>query len=127
MKRKGKGSSASKRTAIAAMLAAPILTVGMCLLGAKLMLSDSIAETHFPMLCSVIAGSVSFVLCLLVSLRVPRKKFLWGMMTALCYACALLMGNLLFFGVGYGGFSVVLLPLFGGGMLASLLGMRRHG
>ena len=127
MKRKGKGSSAGKETAITVMLAAPILTLGVTLLCAKMMLSGSIREEQLSTVCGAIVGIVSFVLCLFVAVRMPQKKFLWGMLTALGYACALLLGNLLFFGVGYGGFAMVLLPLFVAGILGSLLGTKRHG
>ncbi len=127
MKRKGKGSGAGKKTAITVMVAAPILTIGLTLLCAKMILSGSISEERLPILCGAIVGIVSFSLCLYVAMRMPQKKLLWGMLTALCYACALLLGNLLFFGVGYGGFAMVLLPLFVAGILGSLLGTKRHG
>ena len=127
MKRKGKGSAAGKKTAIVAMIAAPLLTLGLSLLCAKMMLSGSIKEEQLPTVCGVIVGIVSLALCLFVSLRMPQKKLMWGMLSAVGYACALLLGNLLFFGVGYGGFAMILLPLFGAGLIGSLLGTRRHG
>ncbi len=127
MKRKGKGSAAGKKTAIAAMIATPLLTLGLSLLSAKLMLSGSIKEEQLSTVSGVIVGIVSFVLSLLVALRMPQKKLMWGMLTVSGYACALFLGNLLFFGVGYGGFATILLPLFGAGFVGSLLGTRRHG
>lgn len=127
MKRKGKGSTTGKKTAILAVLAALVLTLGLSLLCAKMMLSGTIREEQLSVACAGIVAIVSFVLCLIVSMRMPQKKLMWGMLTALGYACALMLGNLLFFGVGYGGFAMILLPLFGAGLIGSLLGTKRHG
>lgn len=120
MKRKGK-----RRLWLHIAIAAPILTVAMALLCAWLLLKGSLQEEKFGLVVGVIGGFCAFLLSLYTALRVPRKKLLWGMITALSYGAALLLGNLLFFGEGYAELGGVLLPVLGGGAVASLLGALR--
>lgn len=122
MRRKGKGSGKARSIIIQLVIAMPLLSIALALLCAKLMLGGSMHEEQMSLMAGVIAGTVSFLLCLYSAIRMPQKKILWGMLTAAGYACMLLLGNLLFFGVGYGNFACVLLPVFGAGLLASLLG-----
>ena len=120
MKRKGK-----RRVWLRLVLAAPILTVGMALLCAWLMLRGSVGEEQIGWVVGGIASLCAFALSLYTALCVPRKKLLWGTMTAIGYGFALLLGNLLFFGEAYGELSGVILPAFFGGIAASLLGTLR--
>ena len=118
MNRKGKG----KGTVLSLLIAMPVLTVLLALLGAKLILSEVIPEGAMQWCVCGITGLVAFILCLYCSLRIPQKKFLWGLVTAGAYCCLLLLSNLLFFGIGYGSIPSVALSIFAGGILGSLLG-----
>jgi hypothetical protein len=90
------------------------------------MMKGSVGEGQMELLAGAIGGACAFLLSLYTAIRVPRKKLLWGMVTALGYAMALLLGNLLFFGEGYGNVGTVTLPVLGSGAVASLLGALRH-
>lgn len=119
MKRKGKGSKAW----LLPLIITPALTVALSALAAKLMLSGTIGETGVGWCAAVIAGLVSLLLCAYSALRAARKKFLWGMAAAVAYACLLLVGNLLFFGEGYGSnIPTVCGAVVLGGFLGTLLG-----
>ncbi len=118
MNRKGKG----RGVFLQLFFAMPILTILLALLGAKLILSEVISEGAMQWCACIITGIVSFLLCLYTALRMPQKKFLWGLLTAAAYCCLLLLGNLLFFGVGYGNIPAVVMAVFGGGLFGSLLG-----
>ncbi len=121
MKRKGK-----KRLWLHITIAAPILTLALSVLCAWLMLKGSVHEEKLGLMVGIVAGVCASLLSLYTALRVPRKKLLWGMVTAISYGAALMLGNLLFFGEGYAELSGVLLPALGGGAVASLLGALRH-
>ena len=120
MKRKGK-----RRLWLRIVVAAPLLTVGLALLCAWLMLKGSIREEQIGAVVGGIAAMCAFVISLYTALCVPRKKLMWGLATAIGYGFSLLLGNLLFFGEAYGELLGVILPVFGGGMAASLLGTLR--
>ena len=121
MKRKGK-----QRLWLRIVIAAPLMTFAMALLCAWLMLKESVPEEKIGILVVVIAGSCAFLLSLYTVLKVPRKKLLWGGVTALAYGMFLLLGNLLFFGESYAGLDGVLGSVLCGGAVASLLGAMRH-
>lgn len=121
MKRKGR-----RRLWLHIAIVAPILTVAFSMLCAWLMLKGSIGEEQMEMFVGAIGGMCAFLLSLYTALRVPRKRLLWGMVTALGYAMALMLGNLLFFGEGYGNVGTVVFPVLGSGAVASLLGALRH-
>ena len=121
MKRKGK-----QRLWLRIMIGAPILTMAAALLCGWLMVNGKVCEDRMGLAVSAIAGGCAFLLSLYTSVSVPRKKLLWGMVTALSYGAALMLGNLLFFGEGYTELGGVLLPTFGGGIIASLLGAAIH-
>ena len=121
MKRKGR-----RRLWLHIVILAPILTVVLSVLCAWLMMKGSVGEGQMELLAGAIGGACAFLLSLYTAIRVPRKKLLWGMVTAFGYAMALLLGNLLFFGVGYGNVGTVILPVLGSGAVASLLGALRH-
>ena len=117
---KVKKSSKTKMTVITLAVAAPVLTLALALLGAKLMLSGMIGQERLTMLACAIAALVALLCGCFAARRAPQKRLLWGMLAAAGYACALLLGNLLFFGEGYG----AILPIVGccmaGGFLGSL-------
>ena len=121
MKRKGK-----KRLWLRIMIGAPILTMASALLCGWLMVNGKVGEDRMELVVGLIAGGCAFLLSLYTSICVPRKKLLWGMATAFSYGAALMLGNLLFFGEGYAQLTGVLLPTFGGGIIASLLGAAIH-
>ena len=119
MKRKGKGS----RPWILPLIAMPVLTVALSVLGAKLILSSVISEAAMMWFAALVPGIVSLLLYAYSALQAARKKFLWGMAAALVYACLLLLGNLLFFGEGYGNnIPAVCGAVILGGILGSVLG-----
>ena len=123
MKRKGKGS----RPWLLPFIAMPVLTVALSLLAAKLILSGVIPEDGMLWCATVTVGIVSFLLCICSSFSAARKRFLWGMATALTYACLLLMANLLFFGEGYGGnIPAICGAVTLGGISGSMLGGGLH-
>ena len=123
MKRKGKGSGIG----FGFLLFMPILTILLALLFSKLILSGVIPEKGISWCACVIVGVVALLLCLFSSMKSAQKKFLWGMTTACIYACLLLLGNLLFFGVAYGGnVPAVLATVLLSGMLGSLLGCKKR-
>lgn len=124
MSKKGKGRS----VAVQLLIAMPLLTVGLSFAAAKMILSGTIGEENLTLCAYVIAGTISFVLSLYCAIRMPQKKALWGIGTAGCYAIVLLLGNLLFFGVGYGAILPMLGSVLGTGCIGSVLGAmkRRH-
>ncbi len=118
MKRKGKGSV----PVVGLLIAMPILTLLLALLGAKLILSEVVPETGMQWIAYLSAGITALFMSLLSAKTSAQKKFLWGMGAAGVYCCMLLLGNLLFFGVGYGNILGVVVSVFVGGFLGSLLG-----
>lgn len=121
MKRKGR-----KRLWLRIAIAAPLLTIALALLCAWLILKGNLQEEQLGWMIGVIGGVCAFALSLHTAMTVPRKKLLWGMVTAISYGAMLMLGNLLFFGEGYGGLGGVLLPVLGSGTAASLLGALRN-
>lgn len=118
MKRKGKGRGIIIQLAIAM----PVLTIAFAFGAAKLILSEAVPQAQGNLCIYVYTAVISFILCIYCALRVPQKKLLWGMLTACCYLCLLLLGNLLFFGIGYGHILPVASCVLGGGLLGSFLG-----
>ena len=123
MKRKGKKS----RPWIIPLVMMPTLTVALAILTAKLMMSGLIQENGVGWCAAVIVGMVSLLTCICSALCAVQKKFLWGMATALTYACLLLMGNLLLFGEGYGNNIITICGAsLVGGLLGTLLGAAKR-
>lgn len=120
MKRKGKGST--RGLLIQTGIAMPLLTLLLALAVAKLMLSEIIPQEKASLCVCVFTGLIAFIASLYCAVRVPQKKILWGLLTAVFYLCLLLLCNLLFFGVGYGHILPVACSVMGGGLLGSFLG-----
>lgn len=118
--------SKTRAVVIQLAIAMPALTLLLALLCAKLILGESLPEKQLPLMGCVIGGVVAFLLCLYSALRMPQKKILWGIVTAAGYACLLMLGNLLFFGVGYSGVLQMLAAVFGAGLLGSVLGAAKR-
>lgn len=118
--------SKTRAVVIQLAIAMPALTILLALLCAKLILGESLPEKQLPLMGCVIGGVVAFLLCLYSALRMPQKKILWGIVTAAGYACLLMLGNLLFFGVGYSGVLQMLAAVFGAGLLGSVLGAAKR-
>lgn len=111
---------------IVILLAMPILTLGFSLLAAKLILSELISQEVLNVCVYAIAGLVSFLLSLYTALSMPQKKFFWSLLTAGIYSCVLALGNLLFFGEGYGTVWPVLLSVLLGGTLGGVIGASKR-
>ena len=114
--------SKKKKTVIIFLIAVPLLTLLLSLLTAKLILDGKLSEEQLNMGAIVITGLVAFMASLYAAIRSPQKKLFWGMGAAGAYALALMLGNLLFFGVGYGRVFPQLLVILGSGLLGSLCG-----
>lgn len=115
-----KKSGKTKTTVTVLAIAAPLLTVASALLCAKLILSGALKQESITAIACVIAAAVSLLCGFFAARRAPQKKLLWGIMAAGGYACALLLGNLLFFGEGYDGILPIVGCCLGGGVLGSL-------
>lgn len=124
MSRKGKGRSVITQIVIAM----PVLTVGLSLGTAKLILNGTIGEENLALYSYVISGVISFALSLYCAMRMPQKKALWGIGISGGYAITLLLGNLLFFGVGYGSILPTVGTVLTAGSIGAILGAmkRRH-
>lgn len=117
---KGKRMGKTKATVLRLAVALPLLTVALSLAGAKLMLSGLIGQEHLLAAACVIGGLVALAAGFYAARRAPQKKLVWGMVAAGGYVCALLLGNLLFFGEGFGAILPVAGCCIGGGFLGSL-------
>lgn len=115
-----KKSSKTKSTVIVLAIAAPLLTVALALVSAKLILGGTLKQESITAIACVIAGVVSLLCGFFAARRAPQKKLLWGIMAAGGYACTLLLGNLLFFGEGYDGILPIVGCCLGCGILGSL-------
>lgn len=115
-----KKSSKTKTTVTVLAIAAPLLTVASALLCAKLILSGALKQESITAIACVIAAAVSLLCGFFAARRAQQKKLLWGIAAAGGYACALLLGNLLFFGEGYDGILPIVGCCLGGGVLGSL-------
>ncbi len=123
MKRTGKKGG---RLYLQLLLLMPVLTLLLAAIGAKLIDGEVLGEEAVNALAPVIAALSAFSLALYAALRSPQKKFLWAVTTAVAYACLLLLGNLLFFGVGFGPVLPVLASVLTAGLLGGLLGSRKR-
>ena len=115
-----KKSSKTKTTVTVLAIAAPLLTVASALLCAKLILSGALKQESITAIACVIAAAVSLLCGFFAARRAQQKKLLWGIAAAGGYACALLLGNLLFFDEGYDGILPIVGCCLGGGVLGSL-------
>lgn len=124
MKRKGKKSA--RGIVLQLAIAMPLLTILFALLSAKLILEEMIGEEYAGMCVCIYTALVAFLLCLYCAIRMPQKKILWGMLTAIGYLCLLLLSNLLFFGIGYGHILPVSACILGAGLIGSVLGAAKR-
>ena len=113
--------SKTKRTVILLAIGAPVLTLGLSLAAAKLVLGGVVKQEQLEILACTIAGLTALLISFFAARSAESNRFLWGMLTAAGYLCALLMGNLLFFGEGYGRVLPILLSCMCGGFLGTLL------
>lgn len=112
----------------AALLIAGLVgaTLLMSMLCAALMEKGSIPEEKTNLCACVIVGLVSLMSCGLIASRASEKKLLRGIFGAGIYAGLLLIGNLLFFGVGYADVLPILLSILAAGILGSAAGSLRR-
>lgn len=124
---KGKKEKKSGRLIFLLVVTMPILILLLSLGTAQLILSGMIPEAATEAAVLVIGGVSAFTISLICGLRVPQKKFLWSVVTAAGGGCAMLLGNLLFFGDGFGKVWPMLLTVMASGLLAGILaaGKRR--
>lgn len=108
------------------LLLIPVLTIGLAMLGAKMIVSGAVPETSVNTLAVIITAIVGLILGLLSAIVSPQKKLLWGLLAAVLTAAALLLGNLLFFGVAYGKVLPGLGATLGGGVIGALLGSKKR-
>ena len=118
MNKNGKG----RGVVLQAIIAMPILTVLLSLAVAAMIRSELLPESYLQICACAVVAIVSFLVCLYCALRMSQKKFIWGLLIAATYCCILLLGNLLFFGVGYGNILSVVLTIITAGTMGSLLG-----
>lgn len=126
MSRRGKRSTKTKSVVLQLLIAMPILTVLLALLGAKLILSSVIAESQIGVVVFMIAMLVSLVGSWYAAMRMSQKRFFWGLSFTGCYGLLLLLSNLLFFGVAYTSVGAVLCAVACGGLTGSLLGAAKR-
>ena len=126
MSKKGKHRVGKIATQI--LIAMPVLTILFSVAAAKMILSGTIKEDMIAICGYAIGAIVSFLLSLYCAIRMPQKKALWGLATSAAYAIVLLLGNLLFFGIGYGQVLPMLGAIIASGGAGSVLGAikRRH-
>ena len=120
--RKGRGRSVW----VPILLLLPVITILICLLVAKLILTGSLTMKYISVTGSVIAGIVAVIAAFIGGKKAKQKKFIWAMIIALGYGVELLIGNLLFFGVSYGPIYPIVLPILGGGFLGGVLSCRKQ-
>ncbi|MGM9553619.1 MAG: TIGR04086 family membrane protein [Faecousia sp.] len=124
MKRKGKKST--RGIVVQLVIAMPLLTILFALLSAKLILEQLVGEEYTGTCVCIYTALIAFVLCFYCAIRMPQKKILWGMLTAIAYLCLLLLSNLLFFGIGYGHILPVSACILGAGLIGSFLGAAKR-
>ena len=120
MKRKGRRGT--RGVALQLVIALPLLTFLAALGTAKLMLSEAVGQERAGLCVCIYTAVIAFAACLYSALRLPQKKILWGLLTAIYYLCLLLLSNLLFFGVEYDHFLPILLTVLATGVAGSILG-----
>ncbi len=126
MKKSKRGKSTARPTAVHLLVAAPVLSLLLCMAVAKLIHAGLVPEERSSLCAAAIAGMTGFLLSLYCGVRVPQRKLLWGMATACGYALLLLVGNQFFFGMPYSGVPAILGAVLGGGLLGSLLSSVRR-
>lgn len=98
------------------------LTFGLTAIFAALMEGGSIPEEKTGLLAAITVGAVSLAACAILAAQAQEKKLLRGILGAAIYAVMLLLGNLLFFGVGYTDVLPILMSILAGGVVGSILG-----
>ena len=91
-----RGRSVIRPLTVQLLIAAPVLTLLLCLAVARLILSGVVPEERITLCACAIAGITGFLLSLYCGVRVPQKRLLWGMVAAAGYALLLLIGNQFF-------------------------------
>lgn len=112
---------------ITCSILAVLLTFGLAMLCAKLILSGVLDENRGELYAGVITCIVSFILAMIIARHSPRRRLLWGTVTAAIYFLFLLMGNILFFGIRFSGVLQLGAWILGGGLLGSLLKGKKVG
>ena len=118
----GKRKRSYRSVVMQCLLSMPTLTILLSFVCAKLIVSEILKEESLQMCVVAIVGFVAFGGSLYCAIRMPQKKAMWGLGTAVVYFVMLFLGNLLFFGLGYGEIMSVLICVLTGGILGSLIG-----
>lgn len=108
------------------LLLIPLLTVGLAMLGGQMIVSGTVPEHSVQTLATIITAITGLCLGLAGAVASPQKKFLWGLLAALLTAAALMLSNLLFFGVTYGHVLQGVGAALGGGLIGALLGSKKR-
>lgn len=124
MRRRGKRGNRNIITQL--LIAMPLVTFLLAFACAKMIVNEIIQEESMMLCVYAIVGFTSFITCLYCAMRMPQKKVLWGIATAAVYTVMLLLGNLLFFGVGYGQILPIMLTVLSTGFVASMLGAMKR-
>lgn len=122
MKKNGTGKKRRGRGVVLVILAMTILTLGLTGAFAALTEAGTIPEEKTGLLAMLTVGIVSLASCSVIAARAPERKLLRGLCGAAIYAAMLLIGNLLFFGVGYAEVLPILMSILAGGAVGSILG-----
>ncbi len=117
-----KGKKGYRGVVVQCLVAMPVLTLLLSFVCAKLIINGLIQEERIDICGYVIVAIISFLVSIYCAIRMPQKKAMWGIGASVSYAVMLLMGNLLFFGLGYGEVTSVILGVFAGGVPGSLIG-----
>ena len=122
-----KGKKTKKRSGIILLcVSVPVLVLLFSLGAAQLALSGIISEDQLPASALIITAAIAFLLSLICGLRAKQKKFVWAFLTGCGFSAFLFLGNLMFFGVGFGKIWPNVLAAITAGILAGLLSGLKH-
>lgn len=126
MTKKGTKKNPAARRLVGKLFAMLAATAALAAAGAALMAGGSIPEEKLGLLAQGITGAVSLACGWITSAKAAEKKLLHGLIGPGLYLLVLLLGNLLFYGVGYENLLPVGLTVLAAGVGGSILGSLRR-
>ena len=126
MKRKADKRKRGSSSWAKVLVLIPLLAVGLAMLGAQLIVSGTVPEGSVRTLAVIMTAVVGLCMGLVGAIASPQKKLLWGLLAALLTVAALMLGNLLFFGVTYEHLLQNAGATLGGGLIGALLGSKKR-
>ena len=126
MTKKGTKKNPAARRLVGKLFAMLAATAALAAAGAALMAGGSIPEEKLGLLAQGITGAVSLACGWITAAKAAEKKLLHGLIGPGLYLLVLLLGNLLFFGVGYENLLPVGLTVLAAGVGGSILGSLRR-